>query len=105
LPDCLHGPEASRPSHRIMEDVDVELDHVDLLHAPDVPMSPLLVCIDEGAGALDASGWVDDFVAVDLAPSALGLLLRPERQQGALGESSLHTRIVGEKRAFPQVLT
>ena len=57
------------------EQVEVDLDLVHLLHAPDVRVPPRLVRVDEGTAAREARGRVDDLVAVHLAAAALDLVL------------------------------
>src|SRR5438067_6675194 len=42
--------EAAAPALGLTQQVDVDLDLVDLLHAPDVRVPELLVRVDEGAG-------------------------------------------------------
>src|ERR671928_2019056 len=98
LPCRLHGAELTRRLGGA-EQVDVDLDIEDLLHAADVVVPELLVRIEEGAPALDARGRVDDLVAMDAAAPALDLVLRVKRQltrpcdEVALG---LHVRILGD---------
>ena len=71
-------PRGARPP----EEVEVDLDVVDLLHAADVGAPERLECVDERTRALETRRRVDDLVAVDLAAAALGLVLRTKRQLG-----------------------
>ena len=74
-------PEAvTAAALRFAEEVEVDLDLVDLLHAPHVGVPELFVRIDERAGALHTGGRIDDLVAVDGAATALHLVLRAKRQ-------------------------
>ena len=74
--------EALSPSLRCPQQVEVDLDPVDLLHAADVGVTPRLVRVDERARALDARPGVHDLVAVHLAATTLDLVLRAERKLG-----------------------
>ena len=74
------GTEAAPSRLGLLEEVEIDLDVVDLLHAADVRVPVRLVRIEEGAGVRDAGGRMDDLVAVDAAAPALGLLLRPKRK-------------------------
>ena len=56
LADRPHRSEAALASSRLIEELEVDLDRVDLLHAADVRASPLLVGVEEGARAVDACG-------------------------------------------------
>src|SRR4051794_29141004 len=88
LPLRLDGAEAAAaavPLLRLAQQVQVDLDGVDLLHAADVGVPPRLVGVEEGAGTLDARGRIDDLVAVDAAAAALRLVLRTERERGRGG--------------------
>jgi hypothetical protein len=69
-----------------LEQVDVDLDVEDLLHAPDVVVTELLVGVEERAAALEARCRVDDLVAVDTAAPALDLVLWMERQLARPGD-------------------
>src|SRR6185503_14014188 len=86
--------EAFAPSLGGAEQVEIDLDGVDLLHAADVRVPPRLVRVDERARALDARPRVHDLVAVDFAPSALDLVLRSERELDGGLRSLVHARIV-----------
>ena len=77
--------ESAAPALGLPQQVDVDLDLVDLLHAADVGVPELLVRVDERARAVDAGGRVDDLVAVHSAPPALDLVLGPERQRLGCG--------------------
>jgi hypothetical protein len=59
---------------------EVDLDVKYLLHAADVGATELDERVEERAFALDASGRVDDLVAVNLAAPALDLVLWVERE-------------------------
>src|SRR5205814_829739 len=76
------GAEPGAPRLGRLEHLEVDLDAVDLLHAADVGMPVILVCVDERTRAGEASGRIDDLVAVNAAASALDLVLRPERKLG-----------------------
>jgi len=76
------------------QQVEIELDRVDPLHAPDILVPPGLVCVDERARPLDARAGIDDLVAVDLAPPTFDLVLRPERELDGGLYSLVHDRIV-----------
>jgi len=80
LPDRLYAAESAFPVLGLAEELEVDLDLVDLLHAADVGSAPLLVGVEEGTRALDAGSRVDDLVAVDPAAPTLGFLLRAERK-------------------------
>ena len=93
----LHGPEPALPLLRLLERVEVYLDVVDLLHAADVRVPPLLVRVEERAGARDACGRVYDLVAVDPAAATFGLVLWPQGKLLNDRQSPLHlVWIVGE---------
>src|SRR5919206_1689378 len=107
LPCRLHGAELTRRLGGA-EQVDVDLDIEDLLHAADVVVAELLVRVEEGAPALDAGGRVDDLVAVDTAAPALDLVLWMERQLARRTDEvtlGLHVGILGERSRAPQDLT
>ena len=82
--------EAVPPGLRRLQQVEVDLDVVDLLHAADVRVPPRLVRVDERARALDAGSGVDDLVAVHLAAAALHLVLRAERKLGRCLQRLFH---------------
>ena len=75
-----HGAEAAASGLGLLEQVEVDLDVVDLLHAADVRVAPRLVRVDERAGHPEARGRVDDLLAVDVAVAARHLVLDPERE-------------------------
>src|SRR4051812_495818 len=56
LPPRADRPEAAAPPFRLAQQVDVDLDVVDLLHAADVGVPELFVGVDERAGAVNAGG-------------------------------------------------
>ena len=70
LADRLSGPQQ----------IEVDLDVEDFLHAADVCVAELLVGVEERAVALDAGGGMDDLVAVDSAAATLDLVLGMERE-------------------------
>src|SRR6266542_4563233 len=75
------GTEAvAAAAFRLAQQIEVDLDLVDLLHAPHVGVPELLVGVDERAGAVHAGGRIDHLVAVDGAATALHLVLRAKRQ-------------------------
>src|SRR5439155_2063373 len=80
LPLRLHRAKADAPALRGLQEVEVDLDLEDLLHAPHVGVPELLVCVDERTRAGETGGRVDDLVAVDVAVAALDLVLRPAGQ-------------------------
>ena len=79
-PARADGAEARPARLGLLEQVEVDLDVVDLLHAPDVRVAPRLVRVDERAGHAEARGGVDDLLAVDVAVAAGHLVLDPERE-------------------------
>src|SRR5205085_5503246 len=90
------------------QQVEVDLDVEDLLHATDVGVAELLVRVEEGAVPLDTGGGIDDLVAVDPAAPALDLVLRMQRQLARPGDGvalGLHVGILGELGHPPQDLT
>jgi len=100
--------EPAPPGFRLLEEIDVDLDVVDLHQAAHVRVPELLVHVREGTPALDAGTWVDDLVAVDLAAAAFDLVLRSERELARRGRrllAYLHGRIVGATTHASQDLT
>src|SRR5262249_18074843 len=87
------------------EEAKIDLDLVDLLHAPDVRVAELLERVDERARSFETGSRVDDLVAVRLAPAALGLVLRVQRQALDRRRGWLHTLIVGTRSRAAQDLT
>ncbi len=75
------GAEAAAAGLRLLEQVEVDLDVVHLLQAPDVGMTPGLVRVHERARHTDARAGVDDLLAVDVAAAARDLVLCPERER------------------------
>jgi hypothetical protein len=78
-----HGPnstEARFPGFSFLEELEVDLDPEDLLHAADIRAAGFLERVEERARPLDTGRGVDDLVAVDPAPAALDLVLRAERE-------------------------
>ncbi len=98
------GTEAAAARLGLLEQVEVDLDVVDLLHAPDVRVPPRLVRVDERARHAEARAGVDDLLAVDVAVAARHLVLDPERELDPCW-SFLHDPIVFTVRHPPQVLT
>jgi len=86
--------EARFPGFGFLEQLEIDLDPEDLLHAADVCAADLFERVQERARPLDAGAGVDDLVAVDPAAAALDLVLRPERQLPR-GTSQLVWRHVG----------
>src|SRR5262245_36307193 len=82
MPGGPHGAEAVTRALGRREQVDVDLDVEDVLHAPDVAMAELLDRVEERTTLGDTRGGIDDLVAVHPAPAALDLVLGPERQLG-----------------------
>ena len=80
----LDRAEAAAPRLGLAQEVEVDLDLEDVLHAADVGVAELLVGVEERAAALDARRRVDDLVAVDFAAAALDFVLRA---QGKLGSA------------------
>src|SRR5207244_904920 len=78
------------------------------LHAADVRVAELLVCVEERTASLGARGRIDHLVAVHVAAAAFDFVLRPEWELARPGRRLLahaHTRIVGAARRPPQDLT
>src|SRR5204863_514648 len=96
--DHPHGAEAAAPRLGLPQEIEVDPDLVDVLHAADVRVPELLIRVEERAGLLDAGGRVDDLVAVHFAAAAFDLVLRAQRElartRGRL-LAHLHTGIVG----------
>ena len=69
-------PVASRL--RLLEQRQVDLDVVDLLHAADVRMPPRLVRVDERTRHAETRAGVDDLLAVDVAMATRDLVLWPQ---------------------------
>jgi len=76
----LDGTEARVTGFGFLQELQVDLDAEDFLHAAHVRPAHLFEGVEEGTRAGDAGGRVDDLVAVDPAPATLDLVLRPERQ-------------------------
>ena len=79
-PAGAYGAEAAPTCFGLLEQLEVDLDFVDLLHAPDVRVAPCLVGVDERAGHAQARTGVHDLLAVDVAMTAADLVLDPERE-------------------------
>ena len=88
--------ESPAPPLGLTQQVDVDLDLVDLLHAADVRVPELLVRVDERARPVDARGRVDDLVAVHPAPPALDLVLRMKGERLGGGAAGCHTGNCGD---------
>ncbi len=101
---CTHGAEAAAARLGLLEEVEIDLDVVDLLHAPDVRVPPRLVGVDERTRHPQARTGVDDLLAVDVAVAARHLVLDPERELDPCW-SFLHDPIVFTVRHPPQDLT
>ena len=99
-----NGAEAAAARLGLLEQVEVDLDVVDLLHAPDVRVAPRLVGVDERTRHPEARSGVDDLLAVDVAVAARHLVLDPERELDPCW-SFLHDPIVFTVRHPPQDLT
>jgi len=76
----LDSTEARGSGFGFLQELEVDLDAKDLLHAAHVRPADLFEGVEERARAGDAGGRVDDLVAVDPTPAALDLVLRPERE-------------------------
>jgi hypothetical protein len=76
----LDGTEARGSGFGFLQELQVDLDAEDFLHAAHVGPADLFEGVEEGTRAGDAGGWVDDLVTVDPAPTTLDLVLRPERE-------------------------
>src|SRR5262245_60252907 len=76
----LHSAESGPLLLGRLEQVEVDVDGEDTLHAADVRVAELLVRVEERTGPLDARSRVDDLVAVDPAAPALGLVLGTKRK-------------------------
>src|ERR1051326_643771 len=63
-PRRAHRPESTAARFGRAQQLEVDLDAVDLLHAADVRVPELLERVHERTRALDARGGVDDLVAV-----------------------------------------
>ena len=90
-----HRAEPLTPSLRRLQQVEVDLDREHLLHAPHVRVTPRLVRVDERARPLETRSGMDDLVAVDVAASALDLVLGMERKVGGSLRDLAHDGIVG----------
>src|SRR5690242_796207 len=103
-----HRAEAGARRLRLDQEIEVDLDVEDLLHAANVRVAELLVCVEERATPLGAGGRVDDLVAVHLAAPAFDFVLRPEWELARPGRRLLahaHIRILGAAGRPPQDLT
>ncbi len=103
LADSLHRTEAALALLRLVQGVEVDLDVVNLLHAADVRVPPLLVRVEERAGARDAGGRVDDLVAMNPAAATFSLVLWPQGKllndrQSPLHPSGLWVRFIRPAR-------
>jgi hypothetical protein len=78
VPRRLDGTEARCSGFGFLQELEVDLDPEDLLHAPHVGPTDFLVGVEEGARARHAGGGIDHLVAVDPAAAALDLVLRAE---------------------------
>jgi hypothetical protein len=76
----LNSTEARCSGFGFLQELEVDLDPEDFLHAPDIGAADFLEGVEERAGALDTGSRVDDLVAVDPAAAALDLILWTERE-------------------------
>src|SRR5919204_1542975 len=102
-----HRAEAVAGELGLPDEVEVDLDLEDLLHATEVGVPVVLVRVDERARTLEAGRRVHHLVAVHLAPAALHLVLRMEGQHGRRGRKRtlFHNRILRPLDRAPQDLT
>jgi hypothetical protein len=80
VPSRLDGAEAGSPDLGFLQQLEVDLDPEDLLHATHVGPTGFLEGVEKRTRTLDAGGRVDHFVAVHVAAPALDLVLWPEGQ-------------------------
>jgi hypothetical protein len=80
IPVRLDSAEARGADLCFFQQLEVDLNAEDLLHAADVRPAGFLERIEERARAFDTGRRVDHLVAVHPAAAALDLVLRPERQ-------------------------
>ena len=85
LPTGPNSTEARGSGFGFLQELEVDLDGEDPLHAPDVGAPHFLEGVEEGARPSETGCRVDDLVAVDPAPAALDLVLRPEREAPRTG--------------------
>src|SRR5204862_8007665 len=87
--DAAHRQRRTRRTHRadplvaclgFPHHLYVDFNGIHALHATYVRVAELLVRVQERARALDTRRRIDHLVAVHLAPAALQLVLRPERE-------------------------
>jgi hypothetical protein len=76
----LNSTEARCSGFRFLQQLEVDLDAEDFLHAADVGPPRLFEGVEEGTRAGDTGGGIDDLVAVNPAAAALDLVLRAERK-------------------------
>jgi len=79
-PASADGAESTSAGLGLLEQVEVDLDVVDLLHATDVGVSPRLVRVDERTRHPETRAGVHDLLAVDVAVAAGDLVLDSERE-------------------------
>src|SRR5689334_22290356 len=72
-PPSPHAAEAAAAALGRLEDVEVDLDVEDFLHAAHVRPAPGLVGVDERARAVETRARVHDLVAMNLTAPALDL--------------------------------
>src|SRR6266496_3049248 len=84
-PCGAHRSETLAVPFCFTQHLQVDLGAVHLLHAADVRVPELLEGVQEGTCAIDAGGWIDDLVAVDLTAPAFELILWSERELGYRG--------------------
>jgi hypothetical protein len=94
-----HRAEPTSLLLRRLQEVQVDLDPVHLLHAADERVPVIFVRVQERAIALDASARIDNLVAVHVAPATLDLVLRMERKLGRSRRTvCLHEAILRTER-------
>ena len=103
-PASTDGAESAASGLRLFEQLEVDLDLVDLLHAADVRVPPGLVRVDERARHPEARAGVHDLLAVDVAVAAGDLVLDTERELDPC-DGFVHVPIVFTTRCRAQDLT
>ena len=85
LPTGPNSTEARGPGFGFLQELKVDLDGEDPLHAPHVGAADFLERVEEGTRPRETGGRVDDLVAVNSTPAALDLVLGPEREAPRTG--------------------
>jgi hypothetical protein len=75
-----NSTEARCSGFGFLQQLEVDLDAEDFLHAANVGPPRLFEGVEEGARAGDTGGGIDDLVAVDPTAAALDLILRAKRE-------------------------